>query len=85
MSLQDLDLLLKKDPVITTFPASSLRTEPQRVEMDYHIHAMTHLSIGDMQNHVDTIFRWVSGANKGAFIGARGRRLRRGQDQLLGA
>jgi hypothetical protein len=70
MSLQDLDLLLKKDPVITTFPASSLRTEPQRVEMDYHIHAMTHLSIGDMQNHVDTIFRWVSGANKGAFIGA---------------
>jgi len=70
MSLKDLDLILKKDPIITTFAASALHMQPQRVEIDYKTHALTHLSLGGMENHVDTIFRWVSGANKGAFIGA---------------
>ena len=57
MSLKDLDLLLKKDPIITTFPASSLRTEPQRVEVYYKAHAMTHISLQDMHTHVDTAIR----------------------------
>jgi len=40
------------------------------VEQDYLVHAKTHLSLGDTADYVDTIFKWVGGANKGAFIGA---------------
>ena len=70
MSIKDLDLILKKDPIITTFPVSQLQTQPQMVEQLYLTHAKTHLSLGDTERHVDTIFKWVSGQNKGAFIGA---------------
>ncbi len=70
MSIEDLDVILKKDPIITTFPVSVFQTEPQTVEQSYLTHAKTHLSLGDTEKHVDTIFRWVSGQNKGAFIGA---------------
>lgn len=70
MSIKDLDLILKKDPVIATFPVSSLRETPDRVEQFYATHAKTHLSLGDTTKHVQTMFKWVSGANKGAFIGA---------------
>lgn len=70
MSIKDLDLILKKDPIITTFPLSQLQTQPQMVEQLYLTHAKTHLSLGDTERHVDTIFKWVSGQNKGAFIGA---------------
>lgn len=70
MSIHELDLILKKDPIITTFPASELKARPDRVELVYGAHAKTHLSLGDTEKHVDTIFRWVSGQNKGAFIGA---------------
>ena len=70
MSISDLDLILKKDPIITTFPVSQLQAQPGAVEQVYLTHAKTHLSLGDTEKHVDTIFRWVSGQNKGAFIGA---------------
>jgi hypothetical protein len=70
MSINDLDLILKKDPVITTWPAKSLCEKPERVEKDYLVHAKTHLSLGDTAKYVDTIFKWVSGVNKGTFIGA---------------
>jgi len=70
MSIHELDLILKKDPIITTFPASQLQAGPDRVELIYGAHAKTHLALGDTEKHVDTIFRWVSGQNKGAFIGA---------------
>lgn len=70
MSIKDLDLILKKDPIITTFPVSQLQTQPQMVEQLYLTHAKTHLSLGETEKHVDTIFKWVSGQNKGAFIGA---------------
>ncbi len=70
MSINDLDLILKKDPIISTWPARSLREKPQDVEKDYLVHARTHLSLGDTAKYVDTIFKWVSGINKGAFVGA---------------
>lgn len=70
MSINDLDLILKKDPIIATWPARSLCDKPQRVEKDYLVHARTHLSLGDTAKYVDTIFKWVSGVNKGTFIGA---------------
>jgi len=70
MSISDLELILKKDPVISTWPARSLRDEPARVEQDYLVHARTHISLGDTAKYVDTIFRWVGGANKGTFVGA---------------
>lgn len=70
MSIKELDLILKKDPIISTWPARNLVVEPDKVEKDYLIHARTHLSLGDTAKYVDIAFKWVSGANKGAFIGA---------------
>ena len=69
MSISDLDLILKKDPIISTWPARSLWQDAEAVESDYLIHARTHLSLGDTANYVDTVFRWVGGTNKGTFIG----------------
>jgi hypothetical protein len=70
MSIEDLDLILKKDPIIATWPARDLADNPQRVEKDYLVHARTHLPLGDTAKYVDLIFKWVSGENKGTFIGA---------------
>jgi len=70
MSINDLDLILKKDPIISTWPAKSLYEQPEDVEKDYLVHSRTHLSLGDTAKYVDTIFKWVSGINKGTFIGA---------------
>lgn len=70
MLTNDLDLILKHDPIITTFPVSQLQSQPQAVEQLYLTYAKAHLSLGDTDKYVDTIFKWVSGQNKGAFIGA---------------
>lgn len=70
MSIKDLDLILKKDPIIATWPARALCETPEKVEQDYLVHARTHIPLGDTTRYVDTIFKWVSGINKGAFIGA---------------
>jgi hypothetical protein len=70
MSINDLDLILKKDPIISTWPARALVETPAKVEHDYEVHARTHISLGDTSKYVDIAFKWVSGQNKGAFIGA---------------
>lgn len=70
MSLSDLDLILRKDPVISTWLAGALVSTPQAVEQDYAAHAKTHLPLGNTKEHVERIFHWVGGVNKGAFIGA---------------
>ena len=70
MSIKDLDLILKKDPIIATFSTNDLRNSPSKVMTEYQIHAKTHLSLGDTAIYVDRIFKWVSGENKGTFIGA---------------
>lgn len=70
MALSDLDLILKKDPVITTWTAGALVSSPQMVEQDYAAHAKTHVALGNTKEYVERIFRWVGGGNKGAFIGA---------------
>lgn len=70
MSINELDLILKKDPIISTWPARSLKNDPAKVQKDYLVHAKTHLSLGDTAKFVDVSLKWVSGENKGAFIGA---------------
>lgn len=70
MSVKDLDLILNKEAIIATFPASFLAQHPQDVELVYRTHAKTHLPLGDTTKHVQTIQRWVTGQNKGAFVGA---------------
>ena len=70
MTIQDLDNILKKDPIIATFSTGDLKTSPQRVFNEYSLHAKTHISLGDTANYVDRIFNWVGGRNQGAFIGA---------------
>ncbi len=70
MSIDELDLILKKDPIIATWPVSALKSNPAGVEQDYATHAKTYLSLGDTRHYVDILFRWVGGGNKGAFIGA---------------
>jgi len=70
MSLEQLDLILKKDPIVTTYPVASLISTPAMVEQVYGTHAKTYLSLGDTQKYVETIFRWVGGPNKGTFVGA---------------
>ena len=70
MSIDDLKLIAKKEAVISTWPAKNLAEKPADVEKDYFVHARTHLSLGDTRRYVDIAFKWVSGANKGAFIGA---------------
>lgn len=69
MPISDLELILAKDPVISTWPATSLIADPGRVERDYLVHARTHIPLGNTAEYVDTIFRWVSGVNQGTFIG----------------
>ena len=68
--LEELDLILNKDAIITTFPVKYLISTPDQVEYVYRTHARTHIPLGDTTNYVDTIFKWVGGGNQGAFIGA---------------
>lgn len=70
MALEDLDLILNKDAIITTYPVKYLSSDPKQVEYSYRTHARTHIPLGDTDKYVDTIFKWVGGENKGAFIGA---------------
>ena len=66
----NLDLIRNKDAIITTFPVKYLASTPDQVEYAYRTHARTHIPLGDTTKYVDTIFKWVGGGNKGAFIGA---------------
>ena len=68
--LEELDLILNKDAIITTFPVKYLISAPDQVEYVYRTHARTHIPLGDTTKYVETIFKWVGGENKGAFIGA---------------
>ncbi len=68
--LEELDLILKKDPIIATYPVRYLISAPDEVEHMYRTHARTHIPLGDTTKYVDTIFKWVGGSNRGAFIGA---------------
>ncbi len=68
--LEDLDLILNKDAIITTFPVKYLISTPDQVEYVYRTHARTHIPLGDTDKYVDTIFKWIGGGNQGAFIGA---------------
>ncbi len=58
MTINELDLILKKDPIISTWPARSLSEKPERVEQDYLVHAKTHLPLGDTTKYVDMAFKW---------------------------
>jgi len=68
--IEELDLILNKDAIITTFPVKYLISTPEDVENVYRAHARTHIPLGDTNKYVDTIFKWIGGGNQGAFIGA---------------
>lgn len=68
--LEELDVILNKDAIVTTYPVQWLVSTPDQVEYHYRTHARTHIPLGDTTKYVDTIFKWVGGGNKGAFIGA---------------
>jgi len=68
--IEELDLILNKDAIITTFPVKYLISTPEDVENVYRAHARTHIPLGDTSKYVDTIFKWIGGGNQGAFIGA---------------
>ncbi|MHB1681279.1 MAG: hypothetical protein ACYCYO_00425 [Bacilli bacterium] len=70
MALSDLDLILNKDAILATYPSDSLKTIPDSVFETYRTYARTHIALGDTERYVNTIFKWVGGDNKGAFIGA---------------
>lgn len=67
---EDLDLILNKDAIISTYPVKYLISTPEQVEYGYRTHARTHIPLGDTTRYVDTVFKWVGGGNEGAFIGA---------------
>ena len=59
--LKELDVILNKDAIITTFPVKYLVSTPDQVEYVYRTHARTHIPLGDTTRYVDTIFKWVGG------------------------
>jgi hypothetical protein len=58
-----------KDPVINTFTWEGLRDTPQNVEEIYCAHAITHMSLGDTSNYVDTLKKNIT-KNKHCSVGA---------------
>ncbi len=68
--LSDLQDILGMKPIISTFPVSSLQRTPRDVEAVYLTHAKTYIQLAATEKYVDTIFKWVSGQNQGAFVGA---------------
>lgn len=70
MGLEELDVILNKEAIIPTYPLSYFKESPETIEHVYGTYALTHIPLGDTEKYVDTIFKWVGGGNKGAFIGA---------------
>ena len=70
VNLNNLSDLLNKDPIIATFTSEQLARQPERAEHNYSVHAKTHIPLGETGTYVETIAKWVTGQNKGAFIGA---------------
>lgn len=68
--MPDLEPILRSEPIIATFPVQYLKSNPDQVELSYRTYARMHMSLGDTSRYVDTILRWVSGTNQGAFVGA---------------
>ena len=58
-----------KDPVINTFPWESVKNSPKQVEENYRAHALTHMSLGDTAQYLDTLKRSVT-KNKSSSVGA---------------
>lgn len=69
MGLDDLKQILTKAPVITTMPADMLINSPEKVRETYTAYALTHMPLGDTEDYVKRIFKYLGGGNKTAFIG----------------
>ena len=61
--------LRQMDPIIGTFTATELVSDPKFVHETYLEHAETHMSLGDMSDYVSQLLRWVK-INSGTVIGA---------------
>ncbi|MBF0103455.1 MAG: hypothetical protein HQK77_21340, partial [Desulfobacterales bacterium] len=61
--------LLIKDPIIATFTAKELKENPQHVEEIYNVHALTHMSLGNIDKYYKEIIKWMK-KNKGSLVGS---------------
>jgi hypothetical protein len=69
MAIQDLEKILRKDPVIHTFRPDELISNPEKVEENYSIHAETHMAIGDTDKYYERLCKALT-INKTTFVGA---------------
>ncbi|MBJ8115837.1 MULTISPECIES: hypothetical protein [Bacillus] len=68
VELKELEKVLKKNPVISTYSSDKLISSPESVERSYLKHAMTHMSLGDTKDYENRLFRYLL-TNKRAFSG----------------
>ncbi|MRB24950.1 hypothetical protein GH839_29695 [Bacillus thuringiensis] len=51
VELKELEKVLKKNPVISTYSSDKLISSPKSVERSYLKHAMNHMSLGDTKDY----------------------------------
>jgi len=66
--IEELSFILEKNPIIHTANADELIQSPRQVEAHYTKHAMTHMSLGNIKDYEDRLFRYLI-QNKRAFVG----------------
>ena len=67
--LQDLKIILEKDPIISTYSANDLIDSPEAVEQYYGAIAKTHMSLGNTKEYQKRLFDCLI-RNKTTFNGA---------------
>ncbi|WP_433938503.1 hypothetical protein [Paenibacillus lautus] len=68
-SLQQLQIILEKNPIIHTATSEELVSSPDMVEKNYIKHALTHMSLGDTEVYEERLIRYIT-RNRRSFIGA---------------
>jgi len=68
MPTDELQAILKKDPVIYTFTAKQLTEDPRKVDERYTVHAKTHMTLGDTKELEERVLSWLI-TNQGTLVG----------------
>lgn len=64
-----LEKIREKDPIIATYSASTLVNASKIVDETYSEHALTHISIGNVNDYFQNLLKWIK-INKGCAAGA---------------
>ncbi len=67
--IEGLKAIQRKDPIIATYNADSLRKDAASVDNTYSWHAATHIPLGETSAYLESLERWTY-VNKGCFVGA---------------